>query len=153
MEKVNKEWNYTKNKGVYLGVSLYDEFKNGNFIHAVELDSHKKLYDRLLCLSGSLKNTDDFILEHIQAAPNSSFEAGFNRKYKGAGTALMYGLIKTAQKTKAKMFKLFSLQDNFYNKLGMILNKDLDMTFNPAEMGNFLKRQKAEWKALSQKST
>ena len=150
MEKVKvqwkrqQEWNYAND--------IYDEFKIGQPVYAIELDSANGSFsDRLLCLASSHVGNDTFRLYFLQASPNSSFKIPKeNRKYKGAGTALMYELVKIAELEKAKMFKLLSHTDDFYRKLGMV-ERNLHMTFDKSEMKDFLKRQKTEFDLLLQK--
>ena len=142
--KRQQEWNYAND--------IYDEFKIGQPVYAIELDSaNGSLSDRLLCLASTHLKNDTFKLYFLQASPNSSFKAlKEERKYKGAGTALMYGLVKIAELEKAKMFKLRSDTDDFYRILGMV-ERNLHMTFNQHEMNDFLKRQESEFDLLLQK--
>ena len=150
MEKVKEKW--TEQKEVNFVNDIYKKFEDKKPIYAIELDSPEgTLYDKLLCLSSSYAERDTFELDFIQASPNSSFSAPKgNREYKGAGTALMYELVKIAKIEGSKLFELFPLADDFYKKLGMV-ERNLHMTFDRHEMGDFLKRQKAEFDLLLQK--
>jgi hypothetical protein len=163
LKRVDKEWQ--GQKGVlYADLSktfkVYETCKPELSLYAIELDSSGNLYDKLLCFANMGKGyLNSLYLSVLQAAPNSSFTAGNNRKYKGAGTALMYGLVRTTKKNKAEMLTLCGDEAfDFYDKLGMI-KRTVDpenpkmFTFLPDEMRNFIKRQKAEFKALSQKTT
>ena len=151
MKRVNDFWK--EEKGIYFANDIYEKFKAGQPVYALELDSPEgSLYDKLLGLASPHIQNDTFVLDFLQSSPNSSFEAAKkNRKFKGAGTALMYGLVKIAEQEKAKLFKLCSGAANaFYKTLGMKKENNL-MTFNQSEMGDFLKRQKTEFDLLLQK--
>ena len=151
MKKVNDIW--TKEKGVYYADDIYKKFEEGKPVYAVELVSTEgTLYDRLLCIASIHKEKKTFKLDYIQSSTNSSFNSSNEkRQYKGAGTALMYGLVKIAEKGGSNLFKLFSATaDSFYEKLGMVENSAY-MTFDRFEMIDFLKRQESEFKALLQK--
>ena len=142
--KSQQEWNFAN--------YIYKKFEDKKPIYAIELDStNGSLSDKLLCLASSHKEKDTFELKCLLSSPNSSFEAPYDaRKYKGAGTALIYGLVKIAKLEKATMFKLLSITDDFYKKLGMA-ERSVYMTFDRHEMKDFLKRQKAEFDLLLRK--
>ncbi|MEI7475284.1 MAG: hypothetical protein WCK67_10965 [bacterium] len=151
MKKVGQEWRISKYPGVVQGKILNNEFNSGHDCFAVELDSFKKsLYDKLLCLS-STEIKDELYLSCLQAAPNSTFEAGTNRKYKGAGTALMYGILNIALKTKDKICQFSNANKPFYKSLNIPnTNTDKDIPdytiYDSSGMEDFIQRKTEEWK-------
>ena len=152
MKTVKNSW--TEKKGDAYTRNIYSQFEEGKPVYAVELDSKKgSLYDKLLGLASyHIEGNDTFKLDFLQASPNSSFKAPKgNREYRGAGTALMYGLVKIAEIVESKLFKLYSAtSDNFYDRLKME-KRGIYMTYDRPEMGDFLKRQESEFDLLLQK--
>lgn len=138
MEKICEDW-----KGSPFLDNIYTSFKNGFPIHAVETDSRQ-----IVSLANAEHTNNSFKLCYILTSPDSRFGSS-NRKFKGVGEALMFGIVKTAKKT-ATIFKLISTTASrgFYEELKMVLRNG-HKTFNSSEMSDFLKRQKTEWKALS----
>lgn len=146
IKRIDRHW------GIYAGY-LYSDFINYKRpAYAIEKDSSEDLYNRFLCLATLKfqKKKNEVELLALQSAPISSSKS-YTRQYKGAGTALMYGIVRTIEKLKAQSFTLDSAADGFYEKLGMVKREGC-MTFIPDEMHNFIKRQKAEWKVLSIKN-
>ncbi|MEI8388938.1 MAG: hypothetical protein WCG23_03525 [bacterium] len=160
MKKVKELWvkHYiNKNEISFINYPYYDlkeyiykEFETRKSVFAIELDSDKNLFDKLLCLASAHKEKDTFKLDYIMASPNSFFGTGEKKEYKGVGTALMCGLVKIAKLGGAKSFELYPVVDDFYTRLGMEKINDY-MTFNRIEMIAFLERQKSKFNAFSKK--
>ncbi len=146
MEKIGREWKVGVHKGVFQGPYLNEKFKTGKSIYAIELNSSTTLYNNLLCVS-ALDVKKDIFMHDLQASPNSCYEAGNNRKYKGVGTALMFGIVRIALKTKEKTLQFLNANPDFYKSL------KLSSYSEKPEMLNFIKRQQDEWKTLFQKTS
>ena len=143
MDQICKTW-----KGSPFLAELCIAFENRNLVYAIETDSKKILS---LAEVAHLGCSRIFELYRILTSPDSRFRA-INRKFKGAGEALMYGLVRFAEKS-ATIFQVGATPSakDFYESLDMV-ERDEKMTFNPDEMRDFIKTQKAKWKALLQKT-
>jgi len=144
LEKIVRKWD--PNQGVYFALDILDEFNSGSKVYAIELNSKKKLPERVLCLgSGNYQNArEGLIVSRIQVSPKNLFISP-KRDYKKVGTAFMYGVIKMAGKLTSPCLRISSSIDDFYEKLGM-RQGGVYKVFNKSEMRKFLQNQKKVFK-------
>ena len=137
MREIRSDWDYTT--GDKHAQIICDLFRLGMPVYALELESPKSLSRKILCLAAIKRKESNLNLRYIQSSPESSYNTEYIRIYKGAGTAVMRGLVRIAKKAGVSLFKLSATQSSkdFYKKLGMV-ERNRHMTFNPEEMKQFL---------------
>lgn len=140
---------------------IHKDFIKKEPVYAIELDRPNKSFsDNVLCLASATKKCDVFELNYLQTLPASCHGSDGIRDYKGAGAAMVYGLVKIAQEAQAKIFRVGSIASavDFYEKhLKMVRNgtyNDLTyMIFTQQGMNDFVARQEAAFATLARRFT
>jgi len=130
----------------WIDFNIYCAFQDGKPIYAIEKDSpSSNSPGKLMCIATTKSIENSFYFDFIQSAPNCSSRSEEKRQFKGVGTALMYGLVRFAEKSKAKWFSLTSVAEanSFYQKMDMQKINGM-WQFDEAGMHNFIKKQRGK---------
>ncbi len=101
---------------------LNEKFSHDSFYALEKYDNSLPLEKKILGVVKVFNNGGTKRIDYIQVAPEAHKESP-SRQYKDVGTSLMNNVLKTIQRAKAKQMTMLSMQDPFFDRIGIPVTK------------------------------